>query len=317
MILSILIPNYGFSELTIRCLESIKSQPNNNEFEVLICDQSKPTDRQKITEFIGDISNFRLITLEQPDVLIARKTLIKHAHGDYIFYVDSDDYIETNFIAQIIGAIKKLQFPDLIVTSYFLDKQNTSARINDLFDINKDNFETYFYCSDSVNTLWRKIFKRSLFDEKVISDLHSTNGDDWIISLPIVKNAKIVYFEPDLCGYHYCLNDTSLTHTMTLDRFKKSFSLKDQFAISLTNIDYNLLFKSRMTKYLSFCIIHYRENKDRKIIKESFEFVRDDLFNTLKVPGKSIKGLKSKILYLLLRHNWFSSFFLIIKRAAR
>ena len=317
MLLSILIPNYGFSDLTIRCLKSIEPQAIDNDFEVLICDQSSDSDRKKILELTKSISRCKVIILDKPDVLLARKILLENASGEYIFFVDSDDYIDQNFIGQISQIIKKRNYPDLIITSYYLENSKTCVKNDDLLFVDNNNFDTYFFCSDLMNTLWRKIFKRSLFNPEDISNLESTNGDDWIISLSIIKRVKTKCFEPDLCGYHYCTNDTGLTHTMTFERFKKSFALKDQFLSFLENIDYQLLFKSKMTKYLSFCIISYRSNRDKTLIKASFSFVRNNLFNTLKIPRKAAHGLKQKILYFIIKHKMFFLFFMIIKKSAK
>lgn len=317
MFLSILIPNYGFSELTVRCIESIKSQTINKDVEIIICDQSDDSDRNSLLKTVSNISNARVVTLDKPDVLSARKTLIQEAVGKYVFFVDSDDYIDQNYITQLIQVIKKLKYPDLIITSYYIDKKNSCIKNDDLSFINDTNFITYFYCSDLVNTLWRKIFRKSLFDLRESSNLRSTNGDDWIISLSIVKNAKTICFEPSLCGYHYCMNDSSLTHTMTLERFEKSFSLKDDFLLSLEEINYQLLFKSKMTKFLSFCIISYRENKNKNIIKSSFAFVRNNFFNVLKIPRNAAHGLKQKLLYFIIKHKLFFLFFDIIKKSAK
>ena len=205
----------------------------------------------------------------------------------------------------------------MIVTSYYLESSKSITKNDDLSFINDSNFGKYFYCSDLVNTLWRKIFKRLLFNPDDISNLESTNGDDWIISLPVVKNAKSRCFEPTLCGYHYCMNDSSLTHTMTLERFKKSFALKDVFLESYENVDYELLFKSKMSKFSSFCVLSYRQNKDKNIIKSSFVFVRNNIFNVLKIPRNAACGFKQKTLYFLIKYNLFSLFFIAIKRAAK
>lgn len=316
MFLSILIPNYGFSELTVRCLESIKKQAVDKDIEIIICDQSDDISRKSLLEKVNNIPNARVVTLGKPDVLFARKTLLKEAAGEYIFFVDSDDYIDEDYLVQLIQTIKKLNYPDLIVTSYYLESNNSCTKNDDLSFINDSNFNTYFYCSDLMNTLWRKVFKRTLFNVKEFSNLLSTNGDDWIISLSIVKKAKTRCFEPSLCGYHYCMNDSSLTHTMTLERFEKSFSLKDCFLLSLESIDYQLLFKSKMTKFLSFCIISYRENKNKSIIKSSFTFVRNNLFNVLKIPRSAARDLKQKLLYFIIKQKLFFLYFAIIKKSA-
>lgn len=319
MFLSILIPNYGYSESTIRCLNSLTAQNKNGlfDFEILICDQSSKFEKNKLSCLLKANPIFKLISLDKPDVLNARKTLLCKAKGEYIFFIDSDDYIDPYFLDSVFLKLKEDKYPDLLITSYMVEENKKISKNEDLTFIDKTNFEKYFYCSDLINTLWRKIFKRSLFNEKEISNVHSTNGDDWIISYPVVKNAKVVSFDNTLCGYHYCINDLGLTHTMTIDRFKRTFTLKDAFPLFIQNFDETLIFKSKMTKFVSFCLISYRANKSENEIRDAFMFVRNNILFELKISRKAAKGFKHKVLYFALKHKMFQLFLNTIKKHAK
>lgn len=317
--LSILIPNYGLSNSLARCINSISSQKDDCcfKFEVLVCDQSKQNEKKQVNDLITKFDFAELFFLSEPDVLIARKELLKRARGEYIFYIDSDDYIDFGFFNKIFESLKRNNLPDLLITSFIQENNGISIKNSDLTFINNTNILNYFYCSDLLNTLWRKIFKKKCFDEKDIINVHSTNGDDWIISYSIVKNSQTIVFDNELYGYHYCLNNFGLTHTMTIDRFKKSFILKETFPLFSVFFDEQIVYKSRMNKFLSFCLISYRANKQKSIIKEAFFFVRDDLVRKLKISHKAAVGLKHKILYFVLKNKLFFIFKLIIKFYAK
>lgn len=317
MLFSVLIPNYGFSDSTIRCFNSIKRQIQSGfyDFELLVCDQSDDESKNKIKTIVSEFEGVstKVIDLKDPNVLEARKTLLRHSSGEYIFFMDSDDFIDDGFFELVMKTIIENKHPDLLITSFITEQGKNSKKNTDLGYINSINFVDYFYCSDLINTLWRKVFKRKLFDEKMISELDSTNGDDWIISLPVISNADSIVFAPYVFGYHYCINKNGLTNTMSYDRFIKSFALKDNFIVEKNIKSDELLFNSRMVKFIGFSC----SCKDKKTMKDAFKFVRYNLLIKLGIKFKSAKGLKNKLLYFILKMKQFPLFFLLIKILSR
>ena len=319
MILSILIPNYGFNDSVIKCLNSIETQIEyvNFDVEILICDQSNPLNRNSLLNFTNKYSNIRVLFLDVPNVLEARKHLLKNASGEYIFFVDSDDYIDNDFLNNIFETLSKKCYPDLLITSYYKETPNSCEKSGDLEYIDADNFLKYFYCTDTLNTLWRKIFKRELYNVSDIESLNSINGDDWIISYSLIKHAKTIFFDKSLCGYHYCVNYAGLTHTITYDRFTKSFVLKDDFILNTSFFDGDCIFNSKMTKFIGFCSIAYKSKRAKKEIKDAFYFARENLIVKLGIRKKMIKRHKNRFLYTLLKMKWFHLFFFALKIKSR
>lgn len=316
MFLSILIPNYGYCESLTKCLDSVANQTilSNFDFEIILCDQSHGQERKSVEKACSSINKLELIRLDKPDVLEARKFLLQHAKGEYVFFVDSDDYIDQGLINNIHNSIINNQYPDLLVTSYFMDTNGSSIQNKDLSYININNFHKYFLCSNLMNTLWRKIFKRTIYNRNDIIDLHSINGDDWIISFSVVKNAKRICFDPAICGYHYCDNNSSLTHTLTFERFKNSLCLKDKFVKESPLFDGALIFRSKMVGLLAYCTLLNKANKNKSEMKNAFEFIRHNILVELKIKYKIVTGAKNKILFLILKFNRFRCFKFLIKR---
>ena len=319
MLLSILIPNYGFNDSVIKCLNSIETQIENVNFdvEILICDQSDSLDRNSLLNFANEYRNIRILFLDVPNVLEARKHLLKNASGEYIFFVDSDDYIDDGFLSNIYETLLKNNYPDLLITSYYKETSNSCIKNGDLEYINAENFLKYFYCTDTLNTLWRKVFKREIYNVLDIESLNSINGDDWIISYSLIKNAKTICFDKSLCGYHYCVNEMGLTHTMTYERFLRSFFLKDDIILSSNLFDPQLVFKNKMTKFIGFSIISYRTKKDKKELKEAFLVVRDNLLYKFGINLKMLNGSKNKVLFILLKLKLFGLFYIALKNKSK
>ena len=127
MFLSILIPNYGFDESINKCFLSIEKQRKSfiKDFEILICDQSNKDDKQKVLDSAKSLSNVKFLFLKKPNVLEARKTLLANAKGKYIFFIDSDDFVEDGFFQLIYETLEDKNFPDLLITSYWIHTQSS------------------------------------------------------------------------------------------------------------------------------------------------------------------------------------------------
>ena len=130
---SVLIPNYGYSPYIFECLDSVVAQQNDGafEYEIIMCDQSSlevfDDIKQQVLQRYGD-SKIHLIYSDIKGLLRARHTLIDKATGDYIVYIDSDDWVDINYLFQLSNCIIENDYPDLVITDYKKDDENISSR---------------------------------------------------------------------------------------------------------------------------------------------------------------------------------------------
>ena len=108
-LVSIIIPVYNSQLYIQECLESMKNQDYPNFEVVIVNDGSTDNSKDIINQFINDnnLSNFILINTENGGVSRARNVGISRAQGEWITFVDSDDWIEVTYISEIMSVVSK------------------------------------------------------------------------------------------------------------------------------------------------------------------------------------------------------------------
>lgn len=107
--LSIIIPVYNVEKYVGRCLESCLDQDlPKDEYEIIVVnDGTQDNSVQVIEKYIKPENNVTLIHRENGGLSAARNTGLKHAQGEYVWFVDSDDWIEKDSLSKLIQYIKK------------------------------------------------------------------------------------------------------------------------------------------------------------------------------------------------------------------
>lgn len=117
-LISIVVPAYNVSDYLKRCLDTLVAQTYKN-YEVIIVDDGSTDETGEIADqYAKKYSQITCIHKENAGLGKARNTGIKLAKGDYITFVDSDDFVETNFLEKSIKYIQKLDC-DTVITSYY------------------------------------------------------------------------------------------------------------------------------------------------------------------------------------------------------
>lgn len=115
MILSIIVTVYNKAPYIIRCLNSCVNQVSvsPDSYEILVINDGSTDDSKSlIEEYLVGKENTRLITQENSGLSCARNNGIKEAKGEYVWFVDADDFISDNAVSLILGAVQGV--PDVV-----------------------------------------------------------------------------------------------------------------------------------------------------------------------------------------------------------
>lgn len=226
ILLSIVVPAYNAERYLEECVDSIIKQ-SSSEMEIIIVDDGSSDDTPQICDkFMGKHGNLSVIHKENGGSVSARKAGVSAAKGQYITFVDSDDWIEVGYIQRLIEIVKRYS-PDLIaVTGHY--KVETDGRIIQYWENEKTGlyqrsqlemdvfpeilYREPYYSFGVTPTLWLKVIKKTIVRDcmKDVPDC-ITMGDDLCVSYPAILKAQTIYFA-DICGYYYRMNPTSITH---------------------------------------------------------------------------------------------------------
>lgn len=211
--ISVVVPVYKTGEKLNRCIDSILNQ-TFADFELILVDDGSPDNSGLICdEYAARDSRIVVIHKENGGVSVARNTGIKIANGDYIVFVDSDDYVDINYLSELYKGIMHYQ-TDFCMCNYisvFEDGQTLSDhgflsnRAMNKEEIKSVVFDHIFrnYSTDGLFSPWGKIFKRKIITENNLSmDTDMSFGEDMLFVVAYLERCDCVVFIENALYYY-------------------------------------------------------------------------------------------------------------------
>ncbi len=287
--ISIIIPVYNVEKYISRCLDSILANTYQNTEIILVNDGSKD-DSQKIIEEYKKKYTDKIILIEQENKgpAEARNVGIVKASGEYIMFIDSDDFIEKDYIENYANQIKEDDY-DLVMGGLY--------RSNDEKNLYEVALKDDMWSLYRIMGPYTRLYKLKFLKENNIEFKKVNIGEDIYFNMQVnnlAKKIKIINY----VGYHWYVNNESISNTMHKDiknlELDKMLNLsydvlKEKNAINKGNIQYIELF------YYNFIIwVLQWTTKKTKFKEMSKEYNR--LFNWLSERFPDYK--KNKLIRL-------------------
>lgn len=262
-LISIVVPIYNVEKYVEKCIDSISRQTYDNLEIILVDDGSTDTSPQICDEYAKKDSRIKVIHKINEGLVSARKAGVQVAVGDYIAYVDGDDWIEQNMYEQLVYKINDV---DVVICGVERDYgKHVSYEINKV----KDGI---YEGEELIEKIYKKMIYTGVFFERGIqphvcnalfrADLVKHNqlqisneirvGEDAACLYPTLLEAGKICVTSE-CFYHYQMRDNSImgvNDKTELERYKilysylrKRFSEKEEFKENLIyQLDYLMVF---------------------------------------------------------------------------
>lgn len=166
MLVSIIIPVYNVENFLERCLDSVQAQTYNDLEVIIINDGSTDNSPEIINRYAALNPCFKAFTIENSGQGGARNYGIEKANGEYIAFLDSDDYIAPNCIERLAEAAIK-ENSDIVVCNCYDVREDGS--VIDEYKNNAENITTSVFEKPEIlfNRVapWGKLFKKSVFGD--------------------------------------------------------------------------------------------------------------------------------------------------------
>ena len=217
---SIIVPVYNTEKYIDKCVCSVFGQ-SFDDYELILVDDGSPDNCPKICDdYAMRDKRVKVIHKKNGGLVSARQAGIKEAVGQYIVHLDSDDWLENNYLEKFAGIIKKYS-PDVICSDHYIAGQDNvkwgmkfeagfydrEALESRLFPslIQKTN-ATYF-----MPSVWAKAFKREIITDYQNSVPQALKiGEDCAVVIPTIYSARSLFIVEDAL-YYYRVNDSSMT----------------------------------------------------------------------------------------------------------
>lgn len=213
MLVSIIVPVYNVEKYLRNCVESILQQTFEN-FELLLIDDGSPDKCGKICdEFALTDSRVKVFHQENKGLSAARNVGIEMSRGDFLTFIDSDDFIFPHYLEKLISACTDND-ADMAVCDFVRCSSNDT--LNDMVEVYLDKhteifsnqrMSVFFTTNKISTTAWGKLYKRTLFED-VRYPLGKYN-EDIFVTYMIVHFSRNVVFS-DYQGYVYRKNELSI-----------------------------------------------------------------------------------------------------------
>lgn len=164
---SIVVPVYNTSRYLPRCLDSILNQTVLSWECVLVDDGSTDGSADICDEYVYKDQRFKVIHKRNEGVSVARNIGINQSAGDYIIFVDSDDWVDKSLLEEVLITIKKYK-SDIVLFGY---SSFDGARIYDtcIPDSEVLHLEEYSVFPEWYNCVWVRAYKRSFLEDNHIN----------------------------------------------------------------------------------------------------------------------------------------------------
>ena len=311
---SVIVPVYNVAKYISKCLDSLVNQ-TLKDIEIIVINYGSPDNSEEIIlTYKKKYKNIKYYKKDNGGLSDARNYGIKHASGEYIAFVDSDDYVELDMYEKMYEKAITEKF-DIVASDVDMVSENgnyiskVKSGLNNYSDIKSAMITIY-------PSAWNKIYKKELFNKVLFKKGIWFEDVEFLYRLfPYLNSIGIV----DSIFYHYVQRKGAITKTFDerlfdyisnwngiIDYYKKNNYYKEYY------------------KELEYCYVRYLY---ATFIKQSLNYKDKKMFNkavnkaTINVKKHFPKYRKNKYfyknlkgLYLLLFNKFTANILYIIKR---
>lgn len=209
-LVSILSPCYNVEKYLPKCLDTIIGQTYSNLQIVLIDDGSKDGTWEIMQEYATKDSRIEVYHQDNKGVATTRNNLLDKVKGDFVLFVDSDDWVELTMVESLLG-IQKQSDADIVVCDMVKNDNTSDLSDKSYISYNKEQIVKAFLEHKWLNgSLCNKLVKTSLLhNERFRCGI--SYGEDALFSWHLLQHVmSVVVCKLQL--YHYRMNDASLSH---------------------------------------------------------------------------------------------------------
>lgn len=226
-LISIIIPIYNVEKYLEKCLDSVIKQTYDNIEIILIDDGSEDKSKQICDDYAKIDNRIKVIHKKNEGVSKARNIGIDTSKGEFITFIDSDDYIDKNYIEELyklciknnsdiaICGVKDEDYDGNIVhvSNKIIKKLNKREILIELLN------EKYFF-----SVCWAKLYKKSKIGNIRFNEMMKI-AEDFDFLYKLLDNINVVYVDTTKILYHFLLREGSATRNGFNENWKKEIQL--------------------------------------------------------------------------------------------
>lgn len=317
--LSIIVPVYGVEKYIDKCLNSLVKQ-SLKEIEVIVVNDGTKDNSQKIVDkYVKKYPDkIKSYIKENGGQGSARNYGLKKATGEYIGYVDSDDFVEKDMYKKLYNKAKENNYDIVVCGNYNVSEDYQNKNIDAFINNYNTDLENIFFGKMAV---WNKIYKRDILIKNKLEFKEKVWYEDLAFTLKAIMNSNTFAFIDEPL-YDYLIREGS---TMNNSNVQRNLEILDAFNDILSYIQHNkkeeyfskIEFLAIDHIYISAIVRVLKAEADDKVKRETINKLID--YMNKKFPNyknnKYINTLSKnrKIIYKLINIKMYGLINLIFK----
>ena len=300
-LISVIVPVYNVSNYLKECVDSIINQSYKN-IEILLIDDGSTDDSGKICDkYAKKDKRIKVFHKENGGLSDARNVGLDNCSGEYICFIDSDDFVTNNYVELLYAAIKENS--TLLSQCGFSRYNNGLSGDNVCYDNNKViNKDDFFYDNFTKHQIDNTVVWNKLYSKKLLGKIRFEKGkihEDEFFTYKIIDKVDRISIISD-CLYMYRVNESSITRRKynvnrlaVLDAFMEK-------EVYFKNKGDERIYKEFINVYAELLLEHYslvkKFLKDKKIEKRIISDFKK-MYKPSKIKYKKMK-IKTALFYI-------------------
>lgn len=305
-LISVIVPIYNVENFLDECIKSIANQSYKNLEIILVDDGSTDNSSQICDAWKQTDDRVRVIHKENGGSSSSRNEGLNIAKGDYIGFVDSDDYISEFMFEELLNGLIKSDSKISYCNIYRVSANGSSWLMNPVTNEKKLNvyqtIDGIFY-GDIDTSVCTKLFEKSLFEE--IRFPEGETNEEFSILLPIIDKAGGLYYTGKGL-YYYRIRSGSVTNVSYMDEKHSDVVYKNLNLIHKQMLNLNLPCEKSFSHFSVMCAYSRTLAMEKKYtllsdkVKKDYNIYKKIMYKHFFVFmfSKRIK-IKDKILYFM------------------
>ncbi len=293
MKISVIIPAYNIKDCLSHSIDSVLRQRTDSEIEVVIVDDGSTDGTAQECDNYSNIPNVKIVHKQNGGLSSARNAGIEASSGDWLMFLDGDDYLATGALAHLSQLIEQLEKPvDFIQFRYceVYDYQHISIKCPVSYEIIADKYEI-FRRKIALGGIGASTCTK-LINRQLLADLRFKEGilhEDEQFTARLIDNIKVGVLYTDAELYHYVMRQGSIIKSrFTKKKLDIISVLEEQIAILKRNgfEDLAAIVSSRLFMGLCLLYVSSREVCD----KDASCYIKEIATQFSKRPNIKFRG---------------------------
>ncbi len=219
VLVSVIVPIYNVEKYIERCVNSLLTQSHKN-LQIILVDDGTPDNSGKIIDRLAKTDNrICVIHKENSGVSTARNAGLDIAKGEYVLFVDGDDYVDKDYVSYFLGLAidNNCEIAMNINNHTYKGKKNTNGKTKIIDDLTAIE---YIYTGKIFVAVWNKIYKRSLLNKNGLRfNTEYWYGEGMLFNIECLQYVDKVALG-DKAVYHQEYNPNSAMRNFSLESNK-------------------------------------------------------------------------------------------------